>query len=217
MLKHLIFKLKVKKLDEIHIRQYIERKGYELIYIHSQRGKEVLSLLELENVDEEGFVYNHNDLKYVFLGNAKDDADKLMILLHECGHIEHKHKSISKLNEAQAWHFAYTVLKLPQKIIKNLIYALITVAITCTLIGHNMPAIVPAASYDYKDAETLSDSSPATNNIKISDNESDIVYVTKTGTRFHLADCYTIKGKTITEYSRAEAEKHHTPCKICRP
>ena len=217
MLKHLIFKLKVKKLDEIHIRQYLERKGYEIIYIHSQRGNEIISLLELENVDEEGFVYNHNDLKYVFLGNTKDDADKLMVLLHECGHIEHKHKSISKLNEAQAWHFAYNVLKLTQKIIKFVTLVLITAATTCTLMQHYMSAVVPAASSKYQDAEILSDSTPATNNIKISDNESDIVYVTKTGTRFHRPDCYTIKGKILTEYSKAEAAKHHTPCKICRP
>ena len=216
MLKHLIFKLRVKKLDEIHIRQYLERKGYELIYIHSERGIEILSALELENVDEEGFVYNHNELKYVFLGHTKDDADKLMVLLHECGHIEHKHKSISKLNEAQAWNFAYTVLKLPQKLIKNLIYALLIIVLTGALMQHHLSLTSIEASKDYSHSDFLSDSA-ISEVANISDNESDIVYVTKTGKRFHLADCYTIKGKFLTEYSRTEAEKHHTPCKICRP
>ncbi len=218
MLKHFIFKLKVKKLDEIHIRQYLERKGYEIIYIHSQRGNEILSELELENVDEEGFVYNHNELKYVFLGHTKDEADKLMVLLHECGHIEHKHKSVSKLNEAEAWTFAYNVLKLPHRIIQTLTLMLFTAVFTFALMQHYSVANIPEALSDYSAQEILSDSTIATvNDTNTSDSTSDIVYVTKTGTRFHLSDCYTIKNKNLKEYSRSEAEKEYIPCKICRP
>ena len=46
---------------------------------------------------------------------------------------------------------------------------------------------------------------------------SDTVYVTKSGKKFHLADCYTIEGKNLIEYTRSEAEKQYVPCKVCKP
>jgi len=50
----------------MHIKQYLERKGYELINIHSPYGQELISTLEIDYVDETGFVYSSGKLNYVF-------------------------------------------------------------------------------------------------------------------------------------------------------
>jgi hypothetical protein len=49
------------------------------------------------------------------------------------------------------------------------------------------------------------------------DNQSEIVYRTPSGERYHRADCQYVRGKAIP-LSLAEAkERGLTPCKVCRP
>ena len=45
------------------------------------------------------------------------------------------------------------------------------------------------------------------------------VYVTKTGKKYHLADCRYVKDKKdLTEYTVAEAKKKkYEPCEVCKP
>ena len=53
----------------------------------------------------------------------------------------------------------------------------------------------------------------------------EIVYITKTGKKYHRKDCYTIKNKEVIEISKKEAieisKKEaielYDPCKICNP
>lgn len=48
-----------------------------------------------------------------------------------------------------------------------------------------------------------------------SEKESDLVYITKTGKRYHQADCYYLRYSQI-EISRQKAEELGlTPCKVC--
>ena len=51
----------------------------------------------------------------------------------------------------------------------------------------------------------------------ISENMSDIVYITKTGKSYHRKSCRYTKDKDCTALSRAETEKNYTPCKVCSP
>ena len=216
MIKELIFKLKIKKTDKIHIKQYLERKGYEIFYLNTDRGKTLAEKLKIKISDEDSIIYNTGRFKYVFVGRTSNEDDELMVLLHECGHIEHNHKSVSKYNEAEAWSFAYTVAKLPRKIIKLLAIMLLPAIITCALMQPHLTKHVQAPHHSKTDMvsdstanEMISPDTPTT--------QSNVVYITKTGTRFHLADCYTIQGKSLTEKERCEAEKYYIPCKICRP
>ena len=216
MIKELIFKLKIKKADKIHIKQYLERKGYELFHLDTDQGKALAEKLKIKISDEDSIIYKTDRFRYVFLGRASNEADELMLLLHECGHIEHNHKSVSKYNEAEAWSFAYTVAKLPRKIIKLLAIMLLPAIITCALMQPHLTTHVQAPQYSQTDMVSGS----TANEIVTTDTlkpQSDVVYITKTGTRFHLADCYTVQGKSLTKAIRNEAEKHYTPCKICRP
>ena len=47
---------------------------------------------------------------------------------------------------------------------------------------------------------------------------TELVYITPYGGRFHCSNCFTIKGHEIDEISRNEAEEMvRTPCKKCHP
>jgi len=59
--------------------------------------------------------------------------------------------------------------------------------------------------------------SPTTSSTPYSpSNGTDIVYITKSGTKYHRADCrYLSQSKIAIE--RAEAMKYYTPCSVCKP
>ena len=48
-------------------------------------------------------------------------------------------------------------------------------------------------------------------------NQNNIVYITKTGKKYHRADCYMISNKDVIALSITEAQKLYEPCAICRP
>lgn len=227
MIKELIFRFKVKKLDEIHIRQYLERQGYEILYLKTERANQVLKKLELEDIDNESFVYDGGRFKYVFLGKAKNDDDKLMALLHECGHIELKHKSISKYHEAQAWSFAYNLTAIHLKLLKFFVTVALSAIITFALVNINVdnssaPSSTPAHTQsDDKvtpEPESSNDTVPDVTSDTLSESDasaSDIVYVTPSGEKYHVAGCRYIKGKDVKELTESEAKTDYLPCKIC--
>ncbi len=53
--------------------------------------------------------------------------------------------------------------------------------------------------------------------IVASDNNSDVVYVTESGTKYHKAGCHHLK-KSKIEMSKAAADADgYTPCSVCKP
>ena len=47
--------------------------------------------------------------------------------------------------------------------------------------------------------------------------EDDIVYVTKSGKKYHRATCPTIQNSKLIAMTRADARKNHEACKVCKP
>lgn len=217
MIKELIFKFKIKKLDKIHIKQYLERKGYEIFHLDTEQGKKLTEKLKIEISDDDSIVYNTGRFRYVFIGRTSNEADELMLLLHECGHIEHKHKTTSKHNEAEAWNFAYTVAELPSKIIKALALIILPAALTFALMQNQSTITIPTASPKYYQPDTLSDSAASQANNQITEDDvSDTVYITKYGEKFHIATCRYVRNKNnLISIPRSEAEKSHSPCNVC--
>lgn len=220
MLKEMIFKIKVKKLTELNIRQHLERQGFEVVYINTDYGRDLIKKLKIENYDKEGFTYNCGKLKYVFLNIHKSVDDEIMNMLHEAGHVTYDHKTNSKHNEAEAWKFAYNVKHIYTQVLKLLLMAFFTALITFALthqtkIPRLLTPQIQQESHSYSDASEET-SSPAAS-IVASDEEAVSVYVTRTGTKYHRADCHYISGKDVTSYTIPEAQKHYTPCKVCKP
>ncbi len=119
MLRNIIHRLKflynVRKVDFVHIRQYLERNGWTVTMFNTSSGDILIDKLGLQECIQraDGFVYEMNQLKYVFINNHLSDKDKLITLLHEVGHIELKQDLTlqdSKTNELEAWDFAESLL-----------------------------------------------------------------------------------------------------------
>lgn len=49
------------------------------------------------------------------------------------------------------------------------------------------------------------------------DDQAQTVYRTRTGERYHRADCQHVKGKAIPLTLAEAKERGLTPCKVCRP
>lgn len=111
------FLYNVRKIDFVYIRQYLERNGWTVTMFNTSSGDILIDKLGLRECIKcaDGFVYEMNQLKYVFINNHLSDKDKLITLLHEVGHIELKQDLTlqdSKANELEAWSFAYNLLNL---------------------------------------------------------------------------------------------------------
>lgn len=111
VLHFLKFLFDVRKIDFVHIKQYLERNGWTLIMFNTPSGDTLIKKLNLEDYTTraDGFVYDVGCLKYVFINNHLSERDKLITLLHEVGHIELKQDLTvqdNKANELDAWSFA---------------------------------------------------------------------------------------------------------------
>ena len=217
MIKELIFKFKIKKLDKIHIKQYLERKGYEIFHLDTEQGKKLTEKLKIEISDDDSIVYNTGRFRYVFIGRTSNEADELMLLLHECGHIEHNHKSITKYNEAEAWSFSYNVVTLSNKIIKLIALMILSALLTLAIMQIHTTITTSTESPKYYQPDTLSDSAASQANNQITEDDvSDTVYITKYGEKFHIATCRYVRNKNnLISIPRSEAEKSHSPCNVC--
>lgn len=209
MLKELFFIKKVKKLNVIHIRQYLERQGFELISMQSELGQDLREMLKLNFTGEKALVYISEKVKYVFYDPALNEDDLEHVLLHECGHINLKHKINSMQNEAAAWNFAYTVKRMHKKIIKAV--ALMMVPILITLLGLNLLLQNENSSVTQKTGISKTASAPL---IDITQPQ-DKVYITASGTKFHSKDCIYIRDKKSVSCNKNEAAELFLPCSSC--
>lgn len=104
------FLFDVRKIDFVHIKQYLERNGWSLVMFNTPSGDALIKKLNLQDITTrtDGFVYEMNYLKYVFINGELSERDKLITLLHEVGHIELKQDLTvqDKDNELNAWSFA---------------------------------------------------------------------------------------------------------------
>ncbi|MGA2915797.1 MAG: thermonuclease family protein [Sedimentisphaerales bacterium] len=67
-----------------------------------------------------------------------------------------------------------------------------------------------------QDAKPLSDVTPASDNSKVSGNDDIIVYVTKSGTKYHSLGCRFL-GKSSIPMKLKEAKVKYSPCSVCKP
>ena len=187
----------IKKVDYVRAKQYLERNGWTVVRYNTPKGNVIVDKLGLrEYVNRtDGFVYEMNCLKYVFINGQLSDKDKLITLLHETGHIELE-QDLSlpdKTDEVNAWHFVYEVLYFKTNTFKKIISFVLTAALTAL-------AIFTCHSLLCK-VETLNQN----------------VYVTHSGKRYHTEDCYFVRNKDTLSMELKEAQKQYKPCVFCNP
>lgn len=188
------YRKQVKKIDIIHVKQYLERIGWSTVYFNTPSGDRLISKLALEDTAKrtDGFVYKAGALQYVFINAGLCEQDKLVTLIHESAHIflHHDFTAITKNDEAEAWHFTYNVTHRKGKIIRFVIQLILCI----TILG----AVIAAAS----NAETAT-------------GKAAYVYVTSAGQKYHSAECRYVSGKYCIKMRSDEAANRYSPCSVC--
>lgn len=157
------------------------------------KSKRIKTTEDLENIA----LVSHN--------NSTKQFDKL--LHHKRKYTEHE-KELLKL---------FGITRNFSPIIKSIVA--IIIIIVSIFFGMQLPQFTDETS-----SETHSDinSSPAVTTteapVPVAETVEELVYVTKTGTRYHKADCrYVRNNKTSKSITAEEAKTDYTPCKVCNP
>ncbi len=123
----------VKKINFINIRHYLEKNGWKVILFNTNSGDGIIKKLKLEKFTgkSDGFVYDVGLLKYVFINGRLSERDKLIVLLHETGHIVlgQDLSAIDKIDELNAWNFTYDVYSFKKHLSKKIVSFLMCIVI----------------------------------------------------------------------------------------
>ena len=201
---------------------YLTTLGYSIVFFGTASGDAEIEKHGLQYMtDEKAFTYCGQS-KLVFIDASLHANDKLLVLLHEIGHIlfghlgKNKHLTRDDVKaEIEADAFAYGVLNHKKPLLKPLLITVCAVTLLgLTLFSAYNKTEVPlnnTAENINETAETFfQDESIETSS------SYEIVYITKTGNKFHRSSCSSLHNSSIP-LPRDEAEENYTPCKICNP
>ena len=211
--------LRGNKLTLSNVEKEINKLGYSVVLFNTFEGDLEIEryYLEEETKKEKAFTY-YETAKIVFVDGNLHLTDRLYLLLHELGHICLDHlegDNISNNNkyllDIEADNFAYSIIKGKQTWSENILLASIILSASI-IAGVYITNTTPKAV----ETTVIPTPTPAVTETIIP--QTDIVYVTKYGTKFHKTGCRYIKGKDdLVELSRTQAEKNYTPCSVCDP
>lgn len=197
--------------------KHAEKLGYGVHFFSSTEDEE----LARYNVAEKAYINNaftYSKLAHIIFINAKlSYHERLHALLHEIGHIELGHIGNGTLYaqnsdyiEMEAEVFAYSLLENKKERKLHIIVVAICITIVSLagmfLLSHNNPGneiTDPVSTATPIPIEPLA--------------ETDFVYVTPSGEKFHRADCRYTKDKDCITLTRKEANEKYGPCSVCRP
>lgn len=212
-------------IELVEVENYLKELGYDVVYYNTKSGDETLLALGLydksRNVDS--FVFT-NGAKFVFVDANKHAHDKLILLLHELGHILLKHVGDGKVShrdkfymELEAAAFAYMVLN-PQKQ-RNVVRICAYLCSAVVLFGGGFFTQSYILQKNNVTNMTVAEN-VQTENIQdrnIQADNTEYVYITKTGKAYHNASCRQVKDNNCAAISLTEAKKLFAPCKVCNP
>ena len=206
---------KLNEVTLVNLKQIINSQGYTIIEFNNIFNDEnVTQLIESLGLDEQvekskGFTYADSKRRLVFLNEDLSDAEKLLVLAHEEGHIYCNHLSSVPIigrdvvEEHEANEFTHYILNnsISQKVgfvVKTRKKAIAIVAVILILVIAGV-AIFSA--------------------IRKEQSYYGEYYLTSTGNKYHEEECIFVKDKTnvrrltIEEFESGEYE----PCGICLP
>ncbi len=213
--RKLIKEFGVQELKYASLRRYIESLGYTIVeYNHLANDEIISSLINALNLSDciktsKGFTYADQNQRIVFIHEDLSDAEKLLVLSHETGHIYLGHMSSAPIigrdvqEEYEANEFAHFFLnpggweKTKSFVHKHKVASII-VAI-CLVLLITAGAIL---SHIAKEKQYYGE-----------------YYITDSGNKYHAIDCVYVKDKTnirrmtVEEFESGEYE----PCKKCLP
>ena len=212
-------------------------------FSHGRNSDNVLKLLENINMtdfaeDKESFYYNDDFKKIIFALENLPDDDLLVLLVHEIGHIYCDNTILRDMasdtniqREKAANDFMHYVLDIRQPpnipLIAGIIIAVLFIIWAVTYKPQSIPDIEIHNTVEYGLGITsASTNAPAATSVPSSTLATDptpnhaeaLVYVTKSGKKYHSLSCWHISGKETTELTVDDAQNiGYEPCKDCNP
>ena len=204
----------------------------------------VLDVLHLNEYAKarNGFTYISETDRIVFLHEQLSDNEAVCVLLHEFGHILCNHVvklQLSPFNDAvyeqQAGEFVMYVMQFTSRktSLVSILYKSSAVFIfICTVLSickgflfpmHidtiQAPSPSPSVFVSAKQENIAAPSASSQNSLSQNENIQNQVYVAKTGTVYHVADCHYIKGRAgVRIMAIADADALGLPpCSYCKP
>lgn len=204
------------KIDFVNAENFINSKGYKIIFFNTPDGDMELIRCNKKEEAEPNQAFTHcSTANIIFINNNVSSEDKLYLLLHEIGHILLGHVGDGKLHtrnkiliDMEADAFACEVLNPTKK------YAAWHLISACLII------IIMLAGY-FVIWESIHSDMPVNTNINFATdspvNMNELVYVTPSGNKYHREDCRYTKDKECIALTREEAQQNYTPCSVCDP
>lgn len=207
-----------KRIDFETVKAVLKSRDYTVLFYDPDKGSELIREHGLEEYAQsvEAFTFKKDGLKFVFIQSKVSCEDKLYMLLHEAGHIVLKHSeksaliSSTRLRELEADTFAYTVLNPPNHSRASALAAwILTMALSFSAGFFGAPRANP----------TQTDTDPHTSEIAltIEGAADELVYITRTGKKYHLENCVYVRSKECVAVEKEEAQRTHAPCSVCNP
>lgn len=212
------------KLEVLNVIDFLGTLGYDVIFFNETDRADLSRHYGIKLNDTKAITY-FGDTRIVFVKDELSGADKLHLLFHECGHILlghveenqiHSIDSIQSENEAEV--FAYEIMHYAKNKWKKPALFLSVILLLSLHIGvfTNTPTAnnaIEAANEATVKNDYLVDVPPKT---AVSQYD-EVVYITRTGECYHTDSCRYITEHNSAQISKAEAQKTHRPCSICKP
>lgn len=190
------------------VKDYAERSGYSVLMYDSPEGKIELEAYNLQELAAKRRAFTFDSkVKFIFITSAATEYEKIFLLLHELGHVLLGHTSQTSVKdsfncEMEADAFAYEVLHHKSGISPKLFSAFLV------LIAFLTGALISRGFLFSQKLEPLQ--KPI--------QETAVVYVTPSGSKYHTANCQFVSGNAnAKKVSLSEVLHTHTPCKVCTP
>ncbi len=196
--------------------EYLQTLGYATVFFNTEEGDEILKAYGINPGNTNAFTYI-GPTRIVFVNANLHSQDKIYALLHELGHILLAHigtDNIDLLNkrssENEAEAFAYMVLN-PNK--NRIMYFLCVLSILLTIIMSSAFFYTKntAAVQTTPEAVTVYAHKPTSTPIE------SMVYVTRTGSKYHRPSCGYVQNRETISITIAEAQRNYTSCRVCNP
>ncbi|MBQ8435306.1 MAG: hypothetical protein IJX24_04790 [Oscillospiraceae bacterium] len=225
--KNFIKEYNISKIDIEILRTIINKLGYKLIeynlFFNIEHTDKLVIGLELEKElrSKFCFTYKNEHMSYIFVREGIKENELILILLQELGHIYMKHldndvTENSSIYEFEADLFAVDVLKLVNrnKKIRYLMPFALGLVVTSLLLFTVIFVSNKSGSveYQYNNSEIASEATAS------DENNTNVYYVSHSGSKYHTADCYHIDVAECAALTLEEIQKlGYEPCKTCRP
>lgn len=184
------------------------------VYRPKDSNDKAITALKLEKyfISQPAFSYSSGSIHYIVVHDALSDGMAATMVLHELAHIFLGHFERSEIpaesDEAEADMFVSYVLKEVYGQ-KRKISPLSVIIAVIGVLAFSMSLHI-ANSY-----QSLAE--PANGySVTAQDPISESVYISRTGTKYHRADCYHIRNSEVIGISVEDAqEAGYDPCKDC--